>query len=355
MATKRTLANPISIRCNFIAHSFDQKLGYFLMFAQINSCSVPEQQNSETDLEPTHVAVETAAEEVAMGTVETKDSVVTNDVVEDDKSQTNQPMDLGSPLDSDPEFDLLSGELDESVDAATKEEEESVCGTEDTQQTVEKEKEEEHSEEAVVKAEEEEEREGEKEIDADVKMKKEDEDSKDLDGGERRMERLDSTFDSSYEPATEELLYEGDPETEPKQDTSQEVPTTEDLASSREEEGGGEKMADTSASEKREEEEGFMVEVHYKDQGGILEDPAATVIGPASSSRSNSGEKAGKAGKPSGVAGGKTTGESNRFVLQCRFSLPLSFHSIVLQLECTVCSNWSTPCCVLIGAHHVVF
>ena len=346
MATKRTLANPISIRCNFIAHSFNQKLGHFLMFAQINFCSVPEQQNSEIDREPTHVAVETAAEEVAMVTVETKDSVVTNDVVEDDKSQTNQPMDLGSPLDSDPEFDLLSGELDESIDAATKEEEESVCGTEDTQQTVEKEKEEEHSEEAVVKAEEEEEREGEKEIDADVKMKKEDEDSKNLDGGERRMERLDSTFDSSYEPATEELLYEGDPETEPKQDTSQEVPTTEDLASSREEEGGGEKMGDTSASEKREEEEGFMVEVHYKDQGGILEDPAATVIGPASSSRSNSGEKAGKAGKPSGVAGGKTTGESNRFVLPCRFSLPF--------LSTALYSNWSALC-ALIGAHHVVF
>jgi hypothetical protein len=145
------------------------------------------------------------------------------------------------------------------------------------------------------------------------------------------VDRLDSNFDSSYEPATEELLYEGDPETETKQDSSALAGDGAEPGDVRED---GEGEADLSAAERREEEEGFMVEVHYEDQGGSsLEDPVATVIGPAHSTRDDLEEKG---GKPSGgAAGGKTAGDSTRFVLPCRFP-SISLHSIV----------------VLIGAHH---
>ena len=256
-----------------------------------------------------------------MVTMETAaDSVVKDDREEEDKGQSNQPMELGSPLDSDPEFDLLPGEQEDSMEMIAKGGE--TSGTEHQEARPKK-----YASEEVK-----EEREGEEKEDGDEEAKagaeaigKRKEEKKEVTG--KRVERLDSTFDSSYEPATEELLYEGDPEMDVRQETgepSEERPAGEDERSTSLGEGG-EKMADTSGTEKREEEVAFMVEVHYKDQGGILEDPAATVIGPASSTRDEAREKG---GKRSPVSGGKTTGDSTRFVLPCRFS-PFSLHSIV--------------------------
>ena len=292
---------------------------------------VTEQQNSETEQEMPGPKMVT--KEIDMITMESKEAAA----VEEEKSQSNQPMDLGSPLDSDPEFDLLPGEQDESVDNLTTNEEYASV-TEDLNMSVK----EDVTEDETAEQTGDEEREGETRRDGTEERKKEDEKDEEEDssgsGGGKRVDRLDSTFDSSYEPATEELLYEGDPDAETKHDPSQDASTAEgDLSLL---EGDKEKAADTSVTDKREEEEGFMVEVHYKDQGGSLEDPAAVVIGSTPLSKEDLEEKG---GKPSPSVTGKTPGDSSRFVLLCR--VPSPFLSTALY------SNWSTPQGVLIGAH----
>lgn len=283
----------------------DRKTLYKTRVKLIRGSTVSDQTPLETEQDPP------PSGEVDNITMDTESVAASDDGrEEEEKGQSNQPMDLGSPLDSDPEFDLLPVEQDDSMDMTGKE------GGDDADETVEKEK------EAVEEEAEEEgggggEKEEETEEDKEEPGEKEKEEEKVKEGNEKRLDRLDSTFDSSYEPATEELLYEGDPDTDVKQETSEgpaaageeEQPSSQDKEDDRE----GDKMADTSATEKREEDEGFMVEVHYKDQGGSLEDPAATVIGPtpSSSSRAELREKGGKASLSSG---GKTTGDSNRFV-----------------------------------------
>ena len=298
---------------------------------------VTEQQNSETEQEmPGPISTKTVTKEIDMITMETKEAVA----VEEEKSQSNQPMDLGSPLDSDPEFDLLPGEQDESVDTLTTNEEyaASTSATEDLNTSVK----EDVTEEETAEQTGDEEREGETRRDGTEERKGEDEKDEEEDSssssGGKRVDRLDSTFDSSYEPATEELLYEGDPDAEAKHDPSQDASTAEGDVSLLV--GDREKTADTSVTDKREEEEGFMVEVHYKDQGGSLEDPAAAVIGSTPLSKEDLEEKG---GKPSPSVTGKTPGDSSRFVLLCR--VPSPFLSTALY------SNWSTPRGVLIGAH----
>lgn len=301
----------------------DQKPLYKTRVKLIRGSTVSDQTLLETEQDPP------PSGEVDNITMDTESVTASDDGrEEEEKGQSNQPMDLGSPLDSDPEFDLLPVEQDDSMDMTGKE------GGDDADETVEKEKEpveEEAEEEGGGGGEKEEETEEDKEEPGE-KEKEEEEEEKAKEGNEKRLDRLDSTFDSSYEPATEELLYEGDPDTDVKQETSEgpaaageeEQPSSQD----KEDDGEGDKMADTSATEKREEDEGFMVEVHYKDQGGSLEDPAATVIGPAPSSSSRM-ELREKGGKASLSSGGKTTGDSNRFVLPCRFFPPFSLHSTV--------------------------
>lgn len=197
-------------------------------------------------------------------------------------SSLQQPMDLGSPLDSEPEFDL-SGRASEPADQdGDTEHHDTTDDQELPQETTEEE------EESVEVAE------------------KSDEDEKKEDGerAECRVERLDSNFDSSYQPGSEELLYEGDPdnetETKPETEVEGDAPVVdEDPAAV--EDGNTE-----TAVEKREEEEGFMVEVHYKDQGGSLEDP--------STAPSNETEKK-QDGKSSSDEGKMAAGDSTRFVL----------------------------------------
>ena len=312
----------------------DRKTLYKTRVKLIRGLTVSDQTPLETehDLPPSG--------EVDNITMDTESVAASDDgQEEEEKGQSNQPMDLGSPLDSDPEFDLLPVEQDDSMDMTGKE------GGDEADETVEKEKE-------AVEEEAEEEGGGEKEEETEDKEEpgeKEKEEEKAKEGNEKRLDRLDSTFDSSYEPATEELLYEGDPDTDMKQETSEgpatageeEQPSSQD----KEDDGEGDKMADTSATEKREEDEGFMVEVHYKDQGGSLEDPAATVIGPAPSSSSRA-ELREKGGKASLSSGGKTTGDSNRFVLPCRFFPPFSLHSTVY-----IPIGAHSVAGVLIGAH----
>jgi hypothetical protein len=289
--------------------------------------TVCDQPNNETETEraPSAPEIDTVA-------MDTSDSVAASDdgQGEEEKGQSNQPMDLGSPLDSDPEFDLLPGEQDDSMDMPGKE-----GDGDDRNEEVTKTENQEPEEAAVDDGDKEEEK-GEEGVreEEETEEKKESEKEEAKGGREKRIDRLDSTFDSSYEPATEELLYEGDPDTEVKQETSEEkTPAEEGERATSQEKDEWDKLADTSATtERRDEDEGFMVEVHYKDQGGGLEDPAASVIGPAPSSSSVREESRGKA---SVVTGGKTTGNSNRFVLPYRF--PSTFLSTALY------SNWSTP------------
>ena len=320
--------------------------------------TVADQPNDETN--------EEQAADIESVAMDTEDSVVASDeegreVEEEEegkKSQSNQPMDLGSPLDSDPEFDLLPGEQDDSMDMTGKEGGgDGVSGAKETA-NLENQASEEAPEDGGDK-EEEEKGEDEEVKKEETEEKKEESEEAVNEGGQKRIERLDSTFDSSYEPATEELLYEGDPETEVKHETSEEQADADKGEKStpqkKDGEEEGDKPADTSVTtERREEDEGFMVEVHYKDPGeSSLIDPAATVIGPAHSSSSSS-EPRGKGGKASLIAaGGKTPGDSNRFVLPCRFPLPFFLHSNVFQLEHTiVCSNWSTLCSVVFQLEH---
>jgi hypothetical protein len=288
--------------------------------------TVCDRPNNETETKraPSALEIDTVA-------IDTSDSIAASDdgQEEEEKGQSNLPMDLGSPLDSDPEFDLLPGEQDDSMDMPGKEGD----GDEEVTKT-----ENQECEETAVDDGDKEEEKGEEEAreQEESEQKKEREKEEAKGAGGKRIDRLDSTFDSSYEPATEELLYEGDPDTEVKQETSEEkIPAEEGgRSTSREkDEGGGYKPADISVTtERRDEDIGFMVEVHYKDQGGGLEDPVATVIGPAHSSSSAREEPRGKA---SVVTGGKTTGDSNRFVLPYRFPSPF--------LSTALYSNWSTP------------
>ena len=200
-------------------------------------------------------------------------------------SSHQQPMDIGSPLDSEPEFDL-SGRGSVPTDQECDTEHHDVADEQETSQDTK----EEEKEDLVVDEK------------GDEDEKKEDEESR-----ERRVERLDSNFDSSYQPGSEELLYEGDPdneiETKPENEPEGDAHVVEEDAAVNVvmEEGSAE-----ITMEKREEEEGFMVEVHYKDQGGGLEDPSA---GP-----SNESEKK-LDGKSSGDGGKMAAGDSTRFVL----------------------------------------
>jgi hypothetical protein len=276
------------------------------------------------ELEKPVPCVEPVVEEIETVTMET---VASMEEVEGDKLaiDNHQPMDLGSPLDSDPEFDLLLVDRDDSVS----EKQEDVSG----------EQEREKKEEGDV---------GTAETDAKEDEEEELKTAEETASKEMRVERLDSNFDSSYEPSAEELLYEGDPETEtkPEAEQGQEGSPTADADISREDSGGAATEQEALA-ERREEDEGFMVEVHYKDQGGVLEDPAAT--GPTQESEKK---------QASSADGGKPVGESVRFVLPCRFPSPLpsiSLHSWVclfligahpflFQLEpTTIYSNWSPP------------
>ena len=289
-----------------------------------------QQEKQQTTAKTEPVCEEAVTEEIETVTMETEGSIGVEGEGEEGKTLHSQPMDLGSPLDSDPEFDLLPGDQDDSI--VTK-------GSQRTDQAAaEEEKIDERGGEGATEEEEEEEK---KEVKCDDK--REARTTADKEGGERKrdgvteaaagssssgekqkVERLDSTFDSSYEPSTEELLYEGDPEAENRQD-----------ASLGEEEGGG-KLNESSASmdeedpvkkegnngvpegaAPREEEEGFMVEVHYKDQGGGLDDPATTATGPASSSTSEKKRSSDVKSAPAAAS------DSSRFVLSFCFS-PLS-------------------------------
>ena len=264
-----------------------------------------------------HDLVDKTVDEVETATMETEETDAGEEEV---VASHNQPMDLGSPLDSDPEFDLSLTEREESKkelgeEAAT---EDDATGETETEQSDKKEREEE------------------KEV-AEEEGKDEGSDKKEssagageLEGAGNRPKRLDSTFDSSYEPASEELLYEGDPETETKQEPSQEESITEEEQVTQ---GGG--VTENAAAERREEEEGFMVEVHYKDQGGSLEDPAATAM--------TSAPEAEKKGGKSSLDASKTAGDSTRFVLPFFF---LSLHRRG-GLSCSC-----TPHLVPIEAHH---
>lgn len=244
---------------------------------------------------------------------------------EEKVSQMSQKMDLGSPLDSDPEFDFLSGEQEAMADEGTLVKEEDI-----SREDLKEEDLDEAEEEEKKKEEEEEKMEDQETTPVKDELKEENEKKKEKGGAtvvEKRIERLDSTFDSSYEPATEELLYEGDPDTDMK--TSEQKTEEKDTSLHEGGEGRGEKMAATSAAERRDEDEGFMVEVHYKDQGGVgvLEEPAAAAIAPISSSKEASREKARKSSHMSSSSSsvGKTSSRgdtSSRFVLPCRSLCP---------------------------------
>lgn len=236
---------------------------------------------------------------------------------EEEKSSHQQPMDIGSPLDSEPEFDLSGrGSVPTDQDGDTGHHD--VVA--DEQETLQDTKEEEKEDLIVVEK-------------GDEDEKKEDEEI-----GERRVERLDSNFDSSYQLGSEELLYEGDPdneiETKPENEQEGDACVVEEDAAVAVvvEEGSVE-----TTMEKREEEEGFMVEVHYKDQGGSLEDPSA---GP-----SNESEKK-LDGKSSGDGGKMTAGDSTRFVLPLPTFLSTAQGSVIL-IEAHSCLS----VLVLIGAH----
>ena len=250
------------------------------------------------ELEKPVPCVEPVVEEIETVTMETVESI---EEEEEDKLATgnHQPMDLGSPLDSDPEFDLLPADREDSM---TEKQEE--CGTA-ADDSGEQEREKKEEDVRTVEVEDKEEKE------EDVKKTTGESVNK-----EQRVERLDSNFDSSYEPAAEELLYEGDPETETKPDAEQgqEESPTADADVSRDDAAAEQE----ASAEKREEDEGFMVEVHYKDQGGVLEDPAAS--GPPQEMEKK---------QASSTEGGKTAGDSARFVLPCPPSPPISFHSRV--------------------------
>lgn len=321
------------------------------------SLSVAEQQEDSANFS----CEEAITKEIAM---ETDGSIVVcegGDKLEDGeggggegvKSPHNQPMDLGSPLDSDPEFDLSSGNQDDSMTTLPKEQEidksgdlaEDVAGGNKQELTKENKKKEDKGgsaakddvkKEAVVKDDE-----------SAVDVAKTPTDSGNT-GHKQRIERLDSTFDSSYEPSTEELLYEGDLDTETKPDTSL---TTVEPAKQKDDKNvaiGNDKEPlknEESNGAAREEEEGFMFEVHYKDQGGNLEEPAATTKTPATSSSKSTAKSSEKKGSgkhgSSSEGSGKSTAASDsaRFVLSCRF--PPFFSP---QGYYRVYSNWSTLC-----------
>lgn len=241
--------------------------------------SVEPEAKTSQDLENPVPCEEPIAEEIETITMETNGSIdmsVGSEEVEEGEGEgekvttAHQPMDLGSPLEED----------EDVVESDTKGEEEKLD---------------------------------------------------DLGCGERRAERLDSNFDSSYQPGSEELLYEGDPEheTETKPETEHGEEGAPSTLTSQDE---------ATVAERREEEEGFMVEVHYKDQGGGLEDPAATTAPLQEMEK-----------KQASSDGGKTAGDSARFVLPCRFPshFPpfLSSRVVLFQLEHThlslsVISNW---------------
>ena len=288
---------------------------------------------------------DSVAEEIETVTMDTEESVEESERDGEGEGEreavtsNQQPMDLGSPLDSDPEFVLVQGEQEDAETSKTEsQEEENTVVTETETETEHQEVEKEVEEKKEV--------EKEKEIDE----KKESEETVEEGNREKRVERLDSTFDPSYEPGSEELLYEGDPETETKQDATaavelkeqEETPAVivlgDDEPTSPEKEGATEA---TSAEHRSEEDEGFMVEVHYKDQGGSLEDPApsSTLVPPREVEK--------KGGKSSADAG-KTTGDSARFVLPffspflstARVGYPNWSTLWLFQLECTwPCSN----------------
>ena len=276
------------------------------------------------ELEKPVSCVEPVVEEIETVTMETVESVEEG---EGDKLATDnhQPMDLGSPLDSDPEFDLLPADREDSM--TEKQEEAATAEDGSGEQEQEKKEEDVSIVETDMKADEEE----------GVRKTPEEAVSK-----EQRVERLDSNFDSSYEPGAEELLYEGDPETETKPDAEQgqEESPTADADVSRDDAG----TEQETSAERREEDEGFMVEVHYKDQGGGLEDPAAAGLPQETEKK-----------QASGGDGGKTTGDSARFVLPCS---PLSPPFLSTAGYGVSISNWSTPVFkwsppqdILIGAH----
>ena len=184
------------------------------------------------------------------------------DIHEEDLGN-QQPMELGSPLDSGPEFDLTGDLLVPSG------------------QDLEGEEGEGGGEEGGGEGE----RGGEEEEQVDREEEKAEEDAEQANAG-KRMDRLDSNFDSSYQPGSEELLYEGDPDNEVEMKNDQE---TGEQAAEDTSQAAGEKAVAAGGKgkgvpEKREEDEEFMLEVHYKDQGGGggegLEEPA-----PGASSR----------------------------------------------------------------------
>ena len=262
----------------------------------------------------------------------------------------HEPMDLGSPLDSDPDFDL-SGDLEEPD-----QQEELLLSAPATGANLDREgSAEREGGEAQVEEEEEEEEEAEKtEIGAA-------ESEEDQSPSKKKLERLDSKFDSSYQPGAEELLYEGDPdnETEAKLEEPQEEaadesmedsapPTAATLTEGEEktaqpdrgvQEGKGEgkkgkeeekrqeaEREKEETAEKREEDEGFMVEVHLKDHGVGLDEPPLQPPSTKPSSSSSSAQEPGKKSTASdgGSAKPTKTTESNTD----RFVIPLSFHRI---------------------------
>lgn len=232
------------------------------------------------------------AEDVETVTMETNGMIDMN--MESDRegegerqtSSHQQPMDMGSPLDSEHEFDLSGrASVPADQDGGDTEHHDVTDEQEQPQDTNEEDKE-----------------------DLEEVVEKGDEDEKKEDGesGERRIDRLDSNFDSSYQPGSEELLYEGDPdneiETKPENEQEGDSQVVEEDAAV----GLGIEYGSAETTmEKREEEEGFMVEVHYKDQGGSLEDP--------STGASNESEKK-LDGKSSSGGGKMTAGDSTRFV-----------------------------------------
>ena len=197
--------------------------------------------------------------------------------LKDDTRSRHQPMDLGSPLDSDPDFDLSgdmldleSHELDGGGGGGDK-------GEKDAQ---------------------------------DGGSKSQERDSLLLGG---RLDRLDSNLDLSYQPASDVLLYEGDPENEEQEGEGKDA--GEGRMSTAAGDFGGE--IGVVKNQEKEEDEEFMLEVHYKGSGsggGGLDENIAVAT---------TAEADGKRGRATRLAT-----DSDRFV-----SLSLSLFLLSLSLS----------------------
>ena len=142
-----------------------------------------EEQTSQEEAEPSQ-----------LGTPVQDDAPATGD-------HSNEPMELGTPIDSEFDIKFDSHEQNANDSGVKIEPEIAEIEGEDTVKTS-------SAELAEVKLE------MKAEVKVDVKAEKEDmEESPESKSG-RSLERLDSSIDPSYQPGSEELLYEGDPENE---------------------------------------------------------------------------------------------------------------------------------------------